>query len=268
MYYATTVVVDGLASDVDITMLKKLGSQCGLVLECQIVKTNISDKCILTGEVLFSSSEGAYNFVNESYHSFRFLLKAHLKRPGQKADRNGYWHAVRSLDRKSGRKNNYVYQRSSVQDPKMHDACVCESSNNTSSHDSQRHVESNGKDKPNGRQNQPQFPQTNTPYMMQNQPQFPPTTNSPYMMQNQPQFPPTTNSPYMMQNQITNAGTHFLHQPLCCGTIQQMGGVLQPSDNAILVQNFHTQFRPDLVLGLLRTFGTLAFICFVDEQRT
>ena len=91
--------------------------------------------------------------------------------------------------------------------------------------------------------------------------------NTPYMM-NQPQFPPTTNSPYMMQNQITNAGTHFLHQPLCCGTIQQMGGVLQPSDNAILVQNFHTQFRPDLVLGLLRTFGTLSFICFVDEQRT
>ena len=300
MYYATTVVVDGLASDVDITMLKKLGSQCGLVLECQIVNTSISDKCSLTGEVLFSSSEGAYNFVNESYHSFRFLLKAHLKRPGQKADRNGYWHAVRSLDRKSERTNNYVYQRSSVQDPEMHDACVCESSNNTSSHDSQRHGESNSKDKPNGRQNhaksrtmdestmmqnQPQFPPANTPYMMQNiqpsgipptantpymmqnQPQFP-QTNTPYMMQNQPQFSPTTNSPYMMQNQITNAGTHFLHQPLCCGTIQQMGGVLQPSDNAILVQNFHTQFRPDLVLGLLRTFGTLAFICFVDEQRT
>ena len=300
MYYATTVVVDGLASDVDITMLKKLGSQCGLVLECQIVNTSVSDKCSLTGEVLFSSSEGAYNFVNESYHSFRFLLKAHLKRPGQKAGRNGYWHAVRSLDRKSERTNNYVYQRSSVQHPEMHDACVCESSNNTSSHDSQRHGESNSKDKPNGRQNhaksrtmdestmmqnQPQFPPANTPYMMQNiqpsgipptantpymmqnQPQFPPT-NTPYMMQNQPQFSPTTNSPYMMQNQITNAGTHFLHQPLCCGTIQQMGGVLQPSDNAILVQNFHTQFRPDLVLGLLRTFGTLAFICFVDEQRT
>ena len=316
MYYAMTAVVDGLASDVDITMLKKLGSQCGLVLECQIVNTSVSDKCSLTGEVLFSSSEGAYNFVNESYHSFRFLLKAHLKRPGQKAGRNGYWRAVQSLDRKSERTNNYVYQRSSVQDPEMYDACVCESSNNTSSHDSQRHGESNSKDKPNGRQNhaksrtmdestmmqnqpqfppantpymmqniqpsgipptantpymmqnQPQFPPTNTPYMMQNQPQFPPTTNSPYMMQNQPQFPPTTNSPYMMQNQITNAGTHFLHQPLCCGTIQQMGGVLQPSDNAILVQNFHTQFRPDLVLGLLRTFGTLAFICFVDEQRT
>ena len=300
MYYAMTAVVDGLASDVDITMLKKLGSQCGLVLECQIVNTSVSDKCSLTGEVLFSSSEGAYNFVNESYHSFRFLLKAHLKRPGQKAGRNGYWRAVQSLDRKSERTNNYVYQRSSVQDPEMYDACVCESSNNTSSHDSQRHGESNSKDKPNGRQNhaksrtmdestmmqnQPQFPPANTPYMMQNiqpsgipptantpymmqnQPQFPPT-NTPYMMQNQPQFPPTTNSPYMMQNQITNAGTHFLHQPLCCGTIQQMGGVLQPSDNAILVQNFHTQFRPDLVLGLLRTFGTLAFICFVDEQRT
>ena len=285
MYYAMTAVVDGLASDVDITMLKKLGSQCGLVLECQIVNTSVSDKCSLTGEVLFSSSEGAYNFVNESYHSFRFLLKAHLKRPGQKAGRNGYWRAVQSLDRKSERTNNYVYQRSSVQDPEMYDACVCESSNNTSSHDSQRHGESNSKDKPNGRQNhaksrtmdestmmqnQPQFPPANTPYMMQNiQPSgIPPTANTPYMMQNQPQFPPTTNSPYMMQNQITNAGTHFLHQPLCCGTIQQMGGVLQPSDNAILVQNFHTQFRPDLVLGLLRTFGTLAFICFVDEQRT
>ena len=89
MYYAMTAVVDGLASDVDITMLKKLGSQCGLVLECQIVNTSVSDKCSLTGEVLFSSSEGAYNFVNESYHSFRFLLKAHLKRPGQKAARTG-----------------------------------------------------------------------------------------------------------------------------------------------------------------------------------
>ena len=361
MYYAMTVVVDNLASNVDTLMLTKLCSQCGLVLECQIAKRRVSNKITRVGEVLFSSPESAYDFVNQSYHSYRSLLTAHLKQSVQPADRGGHGGVAQSGNGKYMERDGYVHQqRSSAQRSETRDAYMSRSPDSSSSQHNQRRDKSKSGGKPHRRQsrgkprsvdkavmmqnqqssgmfqaanpsylmqnqqssgmfqavNSPYLmrnqqsltaPLSNTPYVMQSQQPstMPQVVNSPYLMQNQqspgmfqavnspyvmqnqqpstmpqaanpsyvmqsqqPSTAPPANPPYAMQSQSTNPGTHLLQQPLCCGTLQQMGGVLQSSDNALLVQNFHTQFRPDLVLGLFRTFGTLSLICFVDEQRT